>query len=209
MPRLKVHRKGALPLATTLVNVARCLIEVAEHWHKSIAVSIGTTDVGAVRANVGDGNPNASSQLRDERTLLQRVINALHIVGLHLQQKARRHLWPRGACIEECRRSMCEATAGHEIIGLNGSLDIAGVDAARHAHQHMLRALYDLAMYTQEVGLFQGLIPKIIIIKITSVVNCSVDRIRVFLDKAVNFIRNQRRRAALLVVKFMHDSAGL
>ena len=45
MPRLEVDSEGAFALATTLVYVARCVVENAEHWHDSVGCPIGATDV--------------------------------------------------------------------------------------------------------------------------------------------------------------------
>lgn len=44
-----------------------------------------------------------------------------------------------------------------QVVGFNGSIDIVFVDADRHAHQHLLGALHNLAVDAKQVGALQGL----------------------------------------------------
>merc|ERR1711975_26004 len=87
MPWLKVHRKRAFPLTTTLVNIACGFVEVAKHGNKSIAVAIGTSNVRSSCAYVGNSNSNATSAFRNQRTLLQGVIDALNAIIFHREQE--------------------------------------------------------------------------------------------------------------------------
>mmetsp|Transcript_39897 Transcript_39897/g.95443 ORF Transcript_39897/g.95443 Transcript_39897/m.95443 type:complete len:261 (+) Transcript_39897:3-785(+) len=149
MPRLHVHREGALTLAATLVDVARRLVEVPKQRHKAVAVAVRTTNVGPLCADVGQGHPDPASALRDECTLLQGVVDSLDAVVLHREQETRGHLRLRRACIEECGGCVSEIPARHEVVRLNGCRDIAKMNGAGNSKQHMLRPFSDLAMHTQ------------------------------------------------------------
>mmetsp|Transcript_39892 Transcript_39892/g.95426 ORF Transcript_39892/g.95426 Transcript_39892/m.95426 type:complete len:263 (+) Transcript_39892:3-791(+) len=151
MPRLHVHREGALTLAATLVDVARRLVEVPKQRHKAVAVAVRAPNVGALCADVGHGHPNATSAFRDERALLEGVVDSLDAVVLHREQETRGHLRLRRACIEESRGGMREVAARHEIVRLDGCRDVANVNSACNPHQHMLRPFNDLAMHAQQV----------------------------------------------------------
>eukprot|EP00983_Pelagomonas_calceolata_P106988 1159294-Pelagomonas_calceolata.AAC.5 len=52
--------------------------------------------------------------------------------------------------VEEGGRGMGEPALAHHVVGLDGSLDVVLVNAHRHAHEHMLWALNDLVVQTQQ-----------------------------------------------------------
>merc|ERR1719215_2367058 len=87
VPRLDVHRKSTLAFAAT-INVARSLVERAQHGDNTVAMPVGTTDVSALRPHARDSNTDATSTLGDLRTLLQGVIDAVDTIRLHRQQEA-------------------------------------------------------------------------------------------------------------------------
>ena len=57
----KIHGKGSLTFSSTLVHIPCSLIEVAQHGHQSIAVTIRTTHIGSTGADIGNGNTNTTS----------------------------------------------------------------------------------------------------------------------------------------------------
>ena len=57
----KIHGKGSLTLSSTLIHIPCSLIEVAQHGHQSIAVTIRTTHIGSTGADIGNGNTNTTS----------------------------------------------------------------------------------------------------------------------------------------------------
>merc|ERR1719424_1707877 len=199
MPWLKVHRKRTFALASTLVDVACGLVEVAKHRQEAIAVAICTTDVGSCGTDVGNRYADTTSTLRDQCTLLQGVIDAVDAVGLHCEQKARRHLWCWGPCVEECWRCMGEESPGHQIIGLYRSCNISAVNTTSDTHQHVLRTLNDLVMDTEKVGFLQCLEAKVVVAIIASVVNRLVQLCCFRLDEVPHIFGNQRCITALLV----------
>lgn len=54
MPRLNVDGKGALPLATSLVDVAGSIVEDTEHGEDAVGCAIGASDVAASGPDVVD-----------------------------------------------------------------------------------------------------------------------------------------------------------
>jgi len=94
---------------------------------------------------------------------------------------------------------MRKETLRHEVIGFNRSGHISTVNAASNAHQHVLGALGDFAMHTEEVGLFQCLEAKVVITIVARIVKSSVQLLCVRFDKLINILRDQCCDTALLV----------
>ena len=67
----------------TLVNIFRSVIEHAQHRHNSIAIAIGATNLAARGAHIVDVHPDSARPFTNERTVLQRVVNAADAVLLH------------------------------------------------------------------------------------------------------------------------------
>ena len=97
MPRFDVDRKRSLSLPSTLVDVAGCIVENAEHGHDSIGRTVGAFDVRTSGADIVYGQTNASSILGNLSTLLERVIDTTDAVFLCRQQEATGHLRLRGS----------------------------------------------------------------------------------------------------------------
>mmetsp|Transcript_85769 Transcript_85769/g.191778 ORF Transcript_85769/g.191778 Transcript_85769/m.191778 type:complete len:753 (-) Transcript_85769:7-2265(-) len=209
VPGLQVHGEGALALAAALVHVARGLVEVPEHGHQAVAVAVGAADVGALRANVGDGHADAARRLRDEGALLEGVVDALDAVALHGEQEARGHLGRRGAGVEERGRRVREEAARHEVVRLDRRGDVAAVDAASDPHEHVLGPLDDCAVDAQEVRLLERLKTEVVEAEVAAVLHGRVQLGGVHVDELPDLVRDQRRRAALLVVVAVQRAAGL
>jgi hypothetical protein len=62
VPWFKIHGKGALSLATTLVYISRSFIEHLEHWNQAIRITVRTFDVSSVSSDVVESQPNATSR---------------------------------------------------------------------------------------------------------------------------------------------------
>lgn len=73
--------------------------------------------------------------------LLERVVNALDAVLLHVQQEAARQLWPRRPRVEQRWRRVREEPLRHEVVRLHSPRDVPLVDTDRNAHEHVLDAL--------------------------------------------------------------------
>mmetsp|Transcript_1161 Transcript_1161/g.4600 ORF Transcript_1161/g.4600 Transcript_1161/m.4600 type:complete len:635 (-) Transcript_1161:687-2591(-) len=83
VPGLEVHRERALALAAALVDVARGVVEHAEHGDDPVGGAVSATDVRRRRADVVDGQADAAGGLGDARALLEGVVDALDGVLLH------------------------------------------------------------------------------------------------------------------------------
>jgi hypothetical protein len=141
----------------TLVDVAGGVVEDLEHGHDAVAGAVGAADVGVGGADVVDGEADASGELGDARARLERLVDPVDGVVLHGQEEARGELGARGAGVEEGGRGVREEALGHEVVGLDGRVDVLLVDAHRHAHEHLLGPLADLAVHAEQVGALEGL----------------------------------------------------
>ena len=59
--------------------------------------------------------------------------------------------------VEERGGGVGEPALAHEVVGVDGGVDVLHMDADRHAHEHVLGALHDLAVHAEEVRALQGL----------------------------------------------------
>ena len=85
------------------------------------------------------------------------------------------------------------------MIGLKSCHKVIQMDSDRASHQHVLRALSDLAINTKQVGLLESLEPEEVIFKIAREVKLSIDCFIVVDHDFVDFITKERRRSATLV----------
>ena len=60
---------------------------------------------------------------------------------LHCEQEARRELRARRSSVKQRGRRVREVALRHELVRLNGSIDIGLVDTDGDAHVHLLRTL--------------------------------------------------------------------
>lgn len=89
--------------------------------------------------------------LTDHGTVLERVVDTVDGVILHTDEETRAHLRMRCAGVEQRGRCMCEVTQRHEVVGLDGPLDIGAVDADSNTHQHMLGTLPNASVELEKV----------------------------------------------------------
>lgn len=57
---------------------------------------------------------------------------------------------------------MNEPLLGHQVVCLDGTVDIVGVDTASDTHEHVLWSLHSLAVDLEHVGLLQSLVAKVV-----------------------------------------------
>ena len=88
MPGLQVHSKSTLPLATTLIYIAGCVIEDTKHGNNAIRGSISASNVTAGSPNIVNRQTNPTSRLADHCTLFQSIVYALDTILLHAYQEA-------------------------------------------------------------------------------------------------------------------------
>lgn len=86
-----------------------------------------------------DGQSNSSSSLGDESTGLESVVDTLNRVILHGDEETRGELRTGSTSVEEGRRSMGEESLGHEVVGLDSSLNVISMNSNGDSHDEMLR----------------------------------------------------------------------
>ena len=115
---------------------------------------------------------------------------------MHGEQEARRHLWRRGAGIEQCWCCVGKVPLAHEIVGFEGFGDVFVVDTNGNSQQHVLRTLCDFTVQAEQVGTLECLETEVIVVVITGVINVIVERFCVFHNDAIDFLRNERSMLA-------------
>lgn len=123
----------------------------------------------AVASNVVHVDADAAGVLRYDGALLERVEDALDAVVAHRQQEATTQLRSIRACVEQRGRGVHEPLLRHEIVRLDGSVDVLAVYADRDAHHHVLRPLNGTTVDLEQVGLLQSLEAEIVVVEIAVV----------------------------------------
>mmetsp|Transcript_70625 Transcript_70625/g.154009 ORF Transcript_70625/g.154009 Transcript_70625/m.154009 type:complete len:221 (+) Transcript_70625:1569-2231(+) len=209
MPRLEIGSARALALAPTLHHEAHSFVEVSEHGDQSIAVTVRAANVASLGSHIRHRQAQASSRLGDQGTTLEGVVDAVNTVLFHGQQEAGRHLGSRGACVEQGRGGMRKGSAGEKIIGLQRSLQIVEVDAARHSHQHVLRSLQNFVVYPEQIRLFEGFEAEVVIVIVALVVDGGIQFLAVGLHELPHARRNDACWPPLSIAMVMKGAASV
>ncbi|KAF1761130.1 hypothetical protein GCK72_009384 [Caenorhabditis remanei] len=143
MPWLEVDGECSWTLVSSLIDITSSVIVDTKHWYESVRCSVSSSDDRTGGTNLVDIEPDSSSALRDESTLLQSVVDSKNRILAHRQQEARRHLWTACSRVEESWRSMSHVALRHQIVRLDGSSNVLSVDSDRNTHQHLLWPLND------------------------------------------------------------------
>ncbi len=142
VPRLEVRAHRPLALAS-LVHCHRGVVHHLEERHHALRLAVGALDVRAHGAHVRPVVAEAARELRQERVFLDRLVDAVEIVG-HRREVARRQLRAMRARIEERGRARHEVERGQHVVELDGArlaLDFVQREAHRDAHEEALRQL--------------------------------------------------------------------
>lgn len=190
VPRLQVDSKGTRALVATLVHVPGRVVVHPEHRHDAIRRPVGSSNVRAGGSNSVDVEANPTGRLGDHGTCLQGVVDALNAIFLHINQEARSQLRLGSAGVEQSRRGMCEVLLRHQVIGLDGLLDILAMDSHGNSHQQMLRTLRNLPINAEEVRPLQSLEAEEVVVEVTVVHNGRVELVRMFHYNLVYFLRH-------------------
>jgi hypothetical protein len=65
-----------------------------------------------------------------------------------------------GAGIKEGRRCVSEEALGHEVVCVDGTINVVAVNANSDTHEHLLWPFGDFAINTEEVRSLEGLEPE-------------------------------------------------
>ena len=158
VPGLEVGADRALPLAA-LVDGDGGVVDHLQERHHALALAVGALDVAAERAHVGPVVAQAAGELAEQRVLLQRLVDAVEVVGDGGEVAARQLRAPR-AGVEERRRRAHEVERRQHLVELDGArlaVDLAQRQAHRHAHVERLRQLDARLLDVQEVAVEQRL----------------------------------------------------
>jgi len=154
VPGLQVNGKGTGTLATSLIHIARHIVEDPQHGNQAIGCAIRSANRGALCPDAMDVKSDAAGRLRDQGALFHGLKNALDRVGRHGQEEARRQLRAICGSGKKCWRRMSEVSLRQEIISFHGRIYVLPMDSDRHAHQHMLRTLCNFSVSLQQIGTF-------------------------------------------------------
>ena len=158
VPGLEVRAHRALALAALVHGHGRVVDHLQERHH-ALALAVGALDVGAQRTHVGPVVAQATGELGQQRVFLQRLIDAVEVVG-HRGQVAAGQLRTTGAGIEQRGRARHEVEGRQHVVELDGTrlaVDLVQRQAHGHAHEEGLRQLDAGFVDVQEVAVVQRL----------------------------------------------------
>jgi hypothetical protein len=142
VPALEVRADRALALAA-LVDRDRGVVDDLQERHHALALAVGALDVRAHRAHVGPVVAQAAGELRQQRVFLDRLVDAVEVVG-DGRQVARRKLRAVRARVEQRGRARHEVERREHVVELDRArlaVDLVQRQAHRHAHEEALRQL--------------------------------------------------------------------
>ena len=87
---------------------------------------------------------------------------------------------------------MGEVALAHQIVGVEGFLDVGVVNTDRHPHQHVLWAFSHFTVQFEQVGALQGLESEVIVVVVSTVVDVVVEHIGVGHDDLVHLFGDER-----------------
>ena len=171
VPRLEIHRKRSVPLAT-LVHILCSVVEHLQHGSQTSRLSVRALDLRTPSTDVVDRKPNTACPLGDLRTLCESVVDTLDRVILHVDQKARRKLRVIRARVEQGGSRMNEKALRQRIVCLPDLYAVSPVELNGYAHPHVLGTLpYKATPTAKEISVLKGLKPKIVKHKVAGVID--------------------------------------
>ncbi len=191
VPWFEVNGNASLALAAALVDVSGSVIKDAKHGNDSIGSSVRSANVGLACTNVVAGKTDSTGVFGNDRAVLEGVVDSVDRVLLHGQEKARGHLRGASSGIEQCGCGVGEVFLGEAFVGLEDAVNVVSVDSNGHTHEHALRSFGNHSIHLEEVGLFQSLVSKVIVFKVTGVVDGFVENVLVLHDRVVVFLGNK------------------
>lgn len=214
VPRLKLDSEGAVALAA-LVDVARRVVENAEHGDDARRLAVRPGNASVAGANVVDIDADAAGPLGNLRAVAERLVDARDAVLGHLEEEARRELGMGRPRVEERGGRVDKVAEREAVLRLLDAVKVYPVNLDGHAHPEVLRAL----LAAEELALLERLEAELVKEEIAVVVNHGLISCRVVADEVMLFVRDERsmvlellnaiqerRRRVLLVV--VNDDAG-
>ncbi len=150
----------------------------------------------AIAADVVAVDADTAGVLRNDGALLERVEDTLDAVLAHGEQKAARQLRVARARIEQSGRGVDEPLLAHQVVGLDGAVDVGAVDAHADSHEQVLRPLHRPPVHLEQVGLLEGLEAEVVVVEVAVVDDRRVEAVRVGLDNLAQLLRHEWLGAA-------------
>ena len=97
---------------------------------------------------------------------------------------------------------MREEALGHEIVRLDGPVDVATVNTDSDTHEHELWSLCDLAIDLEKVRALEGLESEVLIMEVTVIDDCGIECCRVVHYDSVGLFRDHASRLAILRIDY-------
>ncbi len=95
---------------------------------------------------------------------------------------------------------MGEVLLRHEVVRLDGTLDVLAVDTNSDTHEHVLGSLGDLAVDAEEVGTLERLEAEEVVVEVALVDDGRVELVLVLHDDLVGGVRDHGAVTAILGV---------
>ena len=183
----------------TLVDVFGRIIKDAEHRCYSVARPARSANITPRCADIVDMHTDTSRPFRNQRAILQCIVNSLYAVVLHCNQITTRQLLMGSSRIEEGWRCVGEIFLRHVFVGFADTRQIFAVNAERHAQPHMLGSLNGAFSDAQQIRPFESLETEIINQVVALVDAHRVEFVGVFLRQQVGVGGYHRRSIAVVV----------
>ena len=88
-------------------------------------------------------------------------------VFLHRNKETAGHLWSRSSGVEQSGRGVSKILHAHEVVGLEGSVDVIAVNADGDTHEHMLWSLDSLAIDLHQIRSLQSLEAEVVVLVVS------------------------------------------
>ena len=187
VPGLEVRADRALALAA-LVDRDGGVVDDLEERHHALRLAVGALDVRAHRADVGPVVAEAAGELRQERVLLDRLVDPVEVVR-DGREVARRQLRPVRARVEQRRRRAHEVERREHVVELDRArlaLDLVQREAHGDAHEEALRQLEAPpadVLVDEEIAVVQRLQPEVAELQVALGLQRRAERLQVVLQQ--------------------------
>jgi hypothetical protein len=171
VPAFQIGAHRALALAA-LIHRDGGVIDHLQEGHDALALAVGALDVRAQRAHRRPVVAQTAGELGQQRVFLDRLEDAVEVVG-HRREVARRQLRAQRGAVEQRRRRAHEVEAGQQLIELDGArfaVDFVHREAHGDAHEEHLRQFDAAVADVQEVAVVQRLQAEVVEAQVVAVV---------------------------------------
>ncbi len=142
-----------------LVDRHRGVVDHLQERHHALALAVGALDVAAERPHRRPVVAQAAGVLGQQRVVLDRLVDAVEVVG-NGGQVTGRQLRVAGAAVEQGRRRAHEVEARQHLVELGRprlAVDLVDRQPHRHPHEEGLRQFEAAPFVVQEVAVVQRL----------------------------------------------------